>query len=885
MKNTGKFLTLLSGLFFIVSISNAQLNAKFSFPKAFAKPGSEINIPLTVDGIDILGAFGFSFSWDTTVLKYKSYTIVQPQMGNGLGNYMAGTNNFRLGWFSTSGIIILNKEVIVYITFLYLGGNTAITLNPETCFAADNSPINYDLTLQNGSVCGSQWIDKIVPSSGANTGEITVNIFGTGFNSNTKVKLTKTGYNDIVVPDSMLNINNAHLITATLYLKDQRDGDWNVILTKPGDTLMTLLNGFKITGNGEPDTYAEINGFSRIRVDQWQNYTVICGNRGCVNAVGVPLWIIIPKNIDFQLKFPVSHFPDNNKMSFDTIPYFINTDTILGEKGAFKVVPVFIPVIPAEQTIPLNILLKSSVMNQNFKISVWIDKPVFQCSRNKSTVDNCFNTDAVNCFLDAASFVAGNAPDYDCVSGSLNNGWKAAINLNNTGKDIICSYITDNFAQAVVSCMPEKDIVNVSENIIKTIIKSNHIAEKIGVFDNSPACSKIFLPQKSSPKRDMYISTVSSFDPNDKIGPFGYGLKKYTDNNKPFSYAIHFENAASANASAQNVVIYDTLDTKVFDLKTLQFGFMGFGSKNIIIPNGYVNFTTQIDMRPDNNIFVRLKADLDDNTGVLTWQFTALDPATLQPVTDPLAGFLPPNKNAPEGEGSVFYSIKLKDTISNNAHVSNKAYIYFDTNPPIPTSTWKNIIDNIPPVSKVNDLPQLTEGTSFNVTWAGTDEGSGIQDYSVYYSVNDGAYRQWLNHSSAASTIFKGKLDSTYSFYSIAIDSAGNVESAKLLPDTKTTLVLTIGIKNITADNLNFKIFPNPATDQTTITYNLPEPAQVTLSIYDLTGRKIRSWKLEAGNLKNENKITINTADLNAGIYFLKLSTDNISRVMKFIKQ
>jgi photosystem II stability/assembly factor-like uncharacterized protein len=81
------------------------------------------------------------------------------------------------------------------------------------------------------------------------------------------------------------------------------------------------------------------------------------------------------------------------------------------------------------------------------------------------------------------------------------------------------------------------------------------------------------------------------------------------------------------------------------------------------------------------------------------------------------------------------------------------------------------------------------------------------------------------------------------------------------------------------------KISPNPAHDQTTITYNLPEPAQVTISLFDLTGREIRSWKLEAGNLKNENKTTINTSDLNAGIYFLQLQTANSSSVAKFIKQ
>ena len=96
-----------------------------------------------------------------------------------------------------------------------------------------------------------------------------------------------------------------------------------------------------------------------------------------------------------------------------------------------------------------------------------------------------------------------------------------------------------------------------------------------------------------------------------------------------------------------------------------------------------------------------------------------------------------------------------------------------------------------------------------------------------------------------------------------------------------------VGIKERTTNNeqLTMKISPNPATDQTTITYNLPEPAQVILSIYDLTGRTIITQNPEPKAQNGLNKITINTADLNAGIYFLKLQTNNASSVAKFVKQ
>jgi len=50
-----------------------------------------------------------------------------------------------------------------------------------------------------------------------------------------------------------------------------------------------------------------------------------------------------------------------------------------------------------------------------------------------------------------------------------------------------------------------------------------------------------------------------------------------------------------------------------------------------------------------------------------------------------LAGFLPPNKAAPEGDGSVFYTMSPKQGLPIGTEIRAKATIVFDVNPAIDT--------------------------------------------------------------------------------------------------------------------------------------------------------------------------------------------------------
>ncbi len=81
------------------------------------------------------------------------------------------------------------------------------------------------------------------------------------------------------------------------------------------------------------------------------------------------------------------------------------------------------------------------------------------------------------------------------------------------------------------------------------------------------------------------------------------------------------------------------------------------------------------------------------------------------------------------------------------------------------------------------------------------------------------------------------------------------------------------------AENRNTKparsllnIFPNPLVDLSVIRYNLPERSQVSLSVFDVTGRLVKTLfngKQEAGSY--ERRFRLDEERLSAGVYFVRL--------------
>jgi uncharacterized repeat protein (TIGR01451 family) len=365
------------------------------------------------------------------------------------------------------------------------------------------------------------------------------------------------------------------------------------------------------------------------------------------------------------------------------------------------------------------------------------------------------------------------------------------------------------------------------------------------------------------------LESVTSFDPNGKIGSQGVGTAGYISGEEPLRYTIFFENKETASAPAQEVMITDQLDVANLDLSSLSLGLVTFGNK-LIRSLGFSQFNGEVDLRPTNNLVVKITGSLNTSTGILTWRFTSVDPDTGLPPADPLAGFLPPNKIPPEGEGSVLFTIMPKKDLASGTVIKNGASIIFDTNAPIVTPEWLNTIDKVRPASQVLPLVAVQTAASFNVQWQGADTGSGIGSYSIYSSDNGGPFTPWLQQTTSTQATFVGIMGHRYSFFSIARDLTGNQEDPKNLAEATTEVGGGADLSATLAASPNSVTTGSNLTYSLTVTNNGPSTASsITVSNTLTASTSFVSCSSTAGGVctGSGNNRTITFASLAPGAF------------------
>lgn len=281
----------------------------------------------------------------------------------------------------------------------------------------------------------------------------------------------------------------------------------------------------------------------------------------------------------------------------------------------------------------------------------------------------------------------------------------------------------------------------------------------------------------------------NSFDPNMISGPSGVGTNRYINNTDYQSFSISFENLETATAAAQIVRIYDTLDINKYDLSTFSFGSIGIGSKYFRLPPYRKEFAIERNIEQEIPVKVRISGGIDETTGVVTWEFVAIDTTTDQlPV---LEGFLPPNVIGPEGEGYVRFMVKPKANLADGTVFENQATIIFDQNEPIATNVWRNVLDIGKPTSTLTATVQQDSIIRLNLN--GFDAVSGMGYYNLYVKINNG---QWLPFGGTPldSIIVIGQPDSTYSFYIRSKDKVGNEENKNEGAEVTITLQKPVAI-------------------------------------------------------------------------------------------
>ena len=281
---------------------------------------------------------------------------------------------------------------------------------------------------------------------------------------------------------------------------------------------------------------------------------------------------------------------------------------------------------------------------------------------------------------------------------------------------------------------------------------------------------------------------VRPSDPNNIVGPEGYGPQRWVPAGTPLNYTIQFENDPGlASAPAKRVSITLPLDAN-FDPRTFRLGDFGFGGLIFNIPAGSAFYQTRLDLSATKGYFVDLIAGVDVVNRQAFWTLTTIDPATGDVPQNALIGFLPPDRTPPEGEGFVSCAITPVAGVNNGSPVAAKATIVFDNQPPMDTPSALNTLQTGLPASYVLPLPALTLNPTFDVAWQGitTSGGSGVSSYDIYASENGAIYYPWLQGTTLDHAPFVGQPGGTYAFYSLAHDNVGNVQATPTNADTIT---------------------------------------------------------------------------------------------------
>jgi beta-galactosidase len=96
----------------------------------------------------------------------------------------------------------------------------------------------------------------------------------------------------------------------------------------------------------------------------------------------------------------------------------------------------------------------------------------------------------------------------------------------------------------------------------------------------------------------------------------------------------------------------------------------------------------------------------------------------------------------------------------------------------------------------------------------------------------------------------------------------------------------TSGVDQAEAIPKEFRLYqnyPNPFNSQTMINYSLPKESAVTLSVYDILGRKVASLVHNTRQTAGNYKIVFDASNLSSGAYYYDLQTEYLTEVKKLV--
>ncbi len=801
----------------------------------------------------------------------------------GQGAYTLGLNSFPHPQVAFEAIrnmntysFVNNTEFGATYSWDFGDGKKSGLANPFHTYA---EPGVYEVALESTNEYGKTTLTKQVEVRGLQRvesavggagGSTTVSIYGGGLRDNSTAYLRATGGAEIAATYN--NLDNIGEFRATFDLTNASEGKYDVIVRTTGEDDMVLKEGFTVEPRRAAEMWAEINGRDRALIGRWQSYTLEYGNKGNVDTESRIIWLVTPHTpaeVEFKnvIIDDVDFYPEEvrQRLSDPDMPTYLLYDMeVNGEIQKVRLYSLMIPVVKANSHEKIEFRVKSEIP---FEVSTFITESFVDENPNASPNPNAVRMLApakyknfTECSQAAMLSFAGDkmlgvVTDLIPFGGCATDIYKG---VTGTYKDVKGGKFSwGNFGWTVItsawSCT--KDAVPALQAYKYATMMVDAVVDFGNNAINMAECQKY----KKKKEKKKKVRTVYSFDPNEMIGPSGYGNDNFITK-QVMPYTILFENMKTATAPAQEVVILDTLDIEKFDMSTFRFVEYGYGNNRYTAIQDGNSFVNNIDLRPEKDVIVRVSGVLNPENGIVRWQFITLDPETMDLTEDPDAGFLPPNVTRPEGEGFVSFLVAPKSHIKTGDILSNQANIFFDLNKPIATNIWTNIIDEKAPTSRVISARpiELADTTGVEFEFESTDgTGVGTKSYDLYVSLDNGEFEHKFSNIPVGEKVRLPLEKGSYKFYTIATDSVGNREATKTAPEIS---VVVTSVEEILATQDQLLIQPNPASDYVIIK-NVSEGSLV--KVYDITGCLVMT-EIVTGECR------LDVSNLPSGIYLLE---------------
>jgi spore germination protein YaaH len=257
----------------------------------------------------------------------------------------------------------------------------------------------------------------------------------------------------------------------------------------------------------------------------------------------------------------------------------------------------------------------------------------------------------------------------------------------------------------------------------------------------------------------------------------------------------------------------------------------------------------------------------------------------------------------------VYRSRPASVTVSVGAASTNDVR-YQNSNPATPSCRVKSITKdgagNLSPVASQNVNIDWTVPTSFSVndgTASDIDTSYSLTQLSANWTIsadtNSGLIKYWyaIGTTAGATDVVNwtdnglntsvtktglSLLPNQYYYFAVKSEDSAGLQTIPFLSNGQIIKSTITSINEQTLAN-SLSVYPNPFTGSTNVRYRLSENTKLEISLSDVLGKKIVLFNNTQSQGSYELAVNADNLQLAKGLYFLKLTDDKGSAVMKII--